>query len=105
MRLNKNPQKIWGVLNNMKTIILASNRRVNITLSNVAQALIVGGVALTIAGAHAPGNRKIEDQWCAASSGKKKGHPLKMRDARSVESPSEACRYCGGISFGFRCSS
>jgi hypothetical protein len=49
----RNPQKIGGVLNNMKTIILASNRRVNITLSNIAQALIVGGVALTIAGAHA----------------------------------------------------
>jgi hypothetical protein len=51
------------------------------------------------------GRRKIEEQWRAALSGKKKGHPLKTRDARSVESPSKACRYCGGFSFGFRCSS
>src|ERR1700680_3983659 len=33
-----------------------------------------------------PGSRKVEDQWRAPSSGKEKGHPLKMRHARSVES-------------------
>jgi len=66
----------------------------------ISAVLIAAGTALTMAGAHA-GGRKIEDRWRAASSGKKKGHPLKMRDARSVESLSEASRYCGGFSSGF----
>jgi hypothetical protein len=45
--------------------------------------LIAGGIALTIAGAPAPAVEELQTNG-APSSGKQKGHPLKMRNARSV---------------------